>query len=160
VRKPCQSKKHLSRGVSRALTPYARNPTARQRVDRSSPFYHLTLPGNSANPTARQRVDFFKSFLQHRTNPVMRANPTARQRVDRSSPFYHLTLPGIAESHSAAACGFFQVLSTIGAPTPYARESHSAAACGSFKSFLLRAVYSVRRASRAKRFGALFIERT
>ena len=48
------------------------NPTARQRVDRSSPFYYLML--------------------------LESANPTARQRVDRSSPFYYLMLLESAKS--------------------------------------------------------------
>ena len=38
-----------------------------------------------ANPTPRQRVDPSSPFYLPSTNPET-ANPTARQRVDRSSP--------------------------------------------------------------------------
>src|SRR5678815_5295475 len=133
-----------------------------------------------ANPTARQRVDRSSPFSSKAYTQIL-ANPTARQRVDRSSPVYSKTYTQESESHITAACGSFksflqqdvhpririphhgsvwivqvpstasrtprysripqrgsvwivQVLSKNGQP-PYARESHSAAACGSFTSF-------------------------
>src|SRR6185369_13266446 len=111
---------------SKTYTQVLANPTARQRVDRSSPVYSKCNTQILANPTARQRVD--------RSSPVytqVLANPTARQRVDCSSPFYDVH-PGTRKSHSAAACGLFKSFSTT--YTQVLAKFHSAAACGSFKS--------------------------
>jgi len=91
------------------------NPTARQRVDRSSPFYKRTLtisakshiaaacgPFKSFLQHERSQANqkshsaaacgWFRSFLQTRAQTVMHANPTARQRVDRSSLFYNTSV--------------------------------------------------------------------
>jgi len=93
------------------------NPTPRQRVDPSSPFYqHAHQPSCSRIPhrgsvwilqvlSTNTRTDpyareshtaaacgSFKSFLLTGAPTLMLANPTARQRVDRSSPVYKRTL--------------------------------------------------------------------
>src|SRR5678815_995366 len=136
-----------------------------------------------ANPTARQRVDRSSPFSSKAYTQIL-ANPTARQRVDRSSPVYSKTYTQESESHITAACGSFksflqqdvhpririphhgsvwivQVPSTASRtprysripqrgsvwtvpihsytrPLPDAGESLCAAACGLFKSFLRR----------------------
>jgi len=94
--------------------PKIANPTPRQRVDPSSPFYPQASTPKIANPTPRQRGDPSSPFYPQASTPKI-ANPTPRQRGDPSSPFYPQAIK------------------------PQDRESHSAAACGSFKSFLLRA---------------------
>jgi len=89
--------------------PALANPTPRQRVDSSSPFYYQALtrhsriphrgsawilqvlstimhsPGTRESHTAAA-CGFFKSFLLTSTHPAL-ANPTPRQRVVPSSPF-------------------------------------------------------------------------
>ncbi|HZJ42275.1 MAG TPA: hypothetical protein VFD63_00810, partial [Pyrinomonadaceae bacterium] len=118
--------------LPRYLPPEIANPTSRQRVDRSSPFYyHGIYPRRSriphrgsvwkfqvlsttmastpkiANPTSRQRVDRSSPFYYQAIYPET-VNPTPRQRVDRSSPFYyHGIYSEDRESHIAAACGSF-----------------------------------------------------
>ena len=62
------------------------NPTARQRVDRSNPFYNTSARKQIKNPTARQRVDRSSPFYKTERD-IESANPTSRQRVDRSGPF-------------------------------------------------------------------------
>src|SRR5678815_995369 len=60
-----------------------------------------------ANPTARQRVDRSSPFSSKAYTQIL-ANPTARQRVDRSSPVYSKTYTQESESHITAACGSFK----------------------------------------------------
>src|SRR5678816_1004596 len=73
--------------LTSAPTLMLANPTPRQRVDPSSPFYLPSTNPETANPTPRQRVDPSSPFYLPSTNPET-ANPTPRQRVDPSSPFY------------------------------------------------------------------------
>ena len=97
--------------TTRASTLMHANPTARQRVDCSSPFYNTSLNTYARESHSAAACGSFKSFLQHERSP-------ANQK-----------------SHSAAACGSFR--SFLQHERSQANQkSHSAAACGWFKSFL------------------------
>src|SRR5678815_1868871 len=88
-----------------ALYPETGNPTSRQRVDLSCPFYTHEHSRQFGNPTPRQRVDPSSPFYTHEHSRQF-GNPTPRQRVDPSRPFHYTSpLPGDRESHIAAACG-------------------------------------------------------
>jgi len=123
---------HYEEPSSKSTPMQFRNPTPRQRVDPSSPFYYQALYPETGNPTSRQRVDLSCPFYTHEHsrqfgNPTPRqrvdpssplypqafgpkmANPTPRQRVDPSNPLYlHDHSHAILESHTAAACGSFK----------------------------------------------------
>ena len=116
---PCESHSAAACGSFKSFLPSEHqprlraNPTARQRVNRSSPFYskrtnpvcariphrgsvwivQVLSTASAPTPYAREShsaaaCGSFKSFLPSEHQPRMRANPTARQRVDHSSPFY------------------------------------------------------------------------
>ena len=109
------------------------NPTSRQCVVRSSPFYRTRhLPRNRESHITAV-CGWLKSFLPDETSSeesgiphhgsvwmvqvlsterdVFRGigNPTSRQCVDGSSPFYRTRRPpGNRESHITAVCGWFK----------------------------------------------------
>jgi len=135
------------------------NPTARQRVDRSSPFYHRsTNPLRESHSAAA--CGSFKSFLSGAPTRI-RANPTARQPVDRSSPFYHRsTNPVCARIPQRGSVWIVQVLSTesrIFRPARFAREKiWSAVYREDLKNPHAAALWD----SRAYGVGAPMVERT
>src|SRR5258705_505569 len=65
------------------------NPTSRQCVVRSSPFYNTSSHQLLTNPTSRQCVVRSSPFYNTSSHQLL-TNPTSRQCVVRSSPFYRL----------------------------------------------------------------------
>jgi len=110
------------------------NPTARQRVDRSSPFYKRTLT-ISAKSHIAAACGPFKSFLQHERSQANQKSHSAAA-CGSFKPFLQTNAYYQREIPQRGSVWIVQVLSTNTRTNRHARESHSAAACGSFKSFL------------------------
>src|SRR5678816_3761716 len=84
-------------------TPKIANPTPRQRVEVSSPFYYHGIYSEDRESHNAAACGSFKSFLPPRDLPPEIANPTARQRVDPSSPFYYQAIyPAVSYTHLRA----------------------------------------------------------